>query len=134
MTNAPDSAVEGGDVDANPDEMTEGPAGGDEAPSLPAQDLNNASGQQYNLPDKVEKVPTAVNFKLKSDMKVCVAFDYMRVKVGEIVEMQHFTPVLLKLLAEEEKKKEQEAVAATEKVDEDKRKKGKQGKQNKKQK
>ena len=134
MTNAPESAVEGGDVDANPDEMTEGPLGGDEAPSLPAQDADTASGQQYNLPDKVEKVPTAVNFKLKSDMKVCVAFDYMRVKVGEIIEMQHFTPVLLKLLAEEEKKKEQEAVAATEKVDEDKRKKGKQGKQNKKQK
>lgn len=134
MTNAPESAVEGGDVDANPDEMTEGPLGGDEAPSLPAQDADTASGQQYNLPDKVEKVPTAVNFKLKSDMKVCVAFDYMRVRVGEIIEMQHFTPVLLKLLAEEEKKKEQEAVAATEKVDEDKRKKGKQGKQNKKQK
>lgn len=46
--------------------------------------------------------PEAVRVKLRSDMKVCVAFDYMRVKVGEIPEMQHFTPALLKLFAQEE--------------------------------
>jgi ribonuclease Z len=130
MTNASDPAEE--DVD----DMLEGPVGGeDEAPSLPAQSADNASGQQYNLPDKVEKAPAAVNFKLKSDMKVCVAFDYMRVKVGEIAEMQHFTPALLSLFAEEEKRKEEEAAAANEKAGASKAKKGKQnGKQNKKQK
>jgi ribonuclease Z len=118
------------------DDMPEGPVGGedDEAPSLPAQNADNASGQQYNLPDKVEKVPSAVNFKLKSDMKVCVAFDYMRVKVGEIAEMQHFTPALLRLFAEEERRKEEEAAIAAEQASEASRaKKGKQGKQNGKQ-
>jgi ribonuclease Z len=128
MTNASDPAEE------DFDDMPEGPVGAedDEAPSLPAQNADNASGQQYNLPDKVEKVPTAVNFKLKSDMKVCVAFDYMRVKVGEIAEMQHFTPALLKLFAEEERRKEEEAAIATERASEaTKAKKGKQGKQGK---
>lgn len=33
-------------------------------------------------------------------MKVCVAFDYMRVKVGEILHMEKFTPALLKLFEE----------------------------------
>ena len=42
-----------------------------------------------------------MRFKLASDMKVAVAFDYMRVKVGEIPEMEHFVPALLKLFAEE---------------------------------
>lgn len=37
-----------------------------------------------------------------SDMKVCVAFDYMRVKVGEILYMEKFTPALLKLFEETE--------------------------------
>ena len=99
--------------------MMEGPVG-DEAPTLPTQTANNASGQQYDLPDKKpsasESAPAAVNFKLKSDMKVCVAFDYMRVKVGEIAEMQHFTPALLKLFAEEEKRKDAEAAAAAEAI------------------
>lgn len=36
------------------------------------------------------------------DMKVCVAFDYMRVKVGEIFHMEKFTPALLKLFEEPE--------------------------------
>jgi ribonuclease Z len=118
MINADEPAVED-EATANPDEMMEGPVG-DEAPTLPAQRADNASGQQYDLPDKKptasESGPAAVNFKLKSDMKVCVAFDYMRVKVGEIAEMQHFTPALLKLFAEEEKRKDAEAAAAAEAI------------------
>ena len=125
MANAPEEEVA--------EDMIEGPVGAEEAeqaPSLPAQNAaDNATGQQYDLPDKVEQVPAAVKFKLKSDMKVCVAFDYMRVKVGDIAEMQHFTPALLRLFAEEEKRKAEEAAAATEKVA--MVKKGKQGKQGK---
>nr|POE73036.1 ribonuclease z [Quercus suber] len=47
--------------------------------------------------------PSATRFKLTRDMKVCVAFDYMRVKLGELPEMEKFTPALLKLFAEEDK-------------------------------
>ena len=69
-----------------------------------------AGGSQFELPAKTTKAiqktsddADAVKFRLTSDMKVCVAFDYMRVKVGEIGEMQHYTPALLKLFVEEEK-------------------------------
>ena len=34
---------------------------------------------------------------ITKDMKVAVAFDYMRVKVGEIAHLEKFTPALLKL-------------------------------------
>ncbi|KAL1583008.1 hypothetical protein WHR41_08490 [Cladosporium halotolerans] len=86
----------------------------DEAPTLPAQEANDAAGEQHELPSKRPSAPEAVKFKLNSDMKVCVAFDYMRIKVKDIAEMQHFTPILLKLFAEEEKKKEAEALANAE--------------------
>lgn len=36
-----------------------------------------------------------------SDMKVCMAFDYMRVKVGEIAQMERFVPALVALLESE---------------------------------
>ncbi|PNS18192.1 hypothetical protein CAC42_7561 [Sphaceloma murrayae] len=56
-------------------------------------------------------------FKLHAnkDMKVCVAFDYMRVKVGDIAKMERYVPALLalykgeELRREEEKKREKEA-------------------------
>ena len=55
--------------------------------------------------------------------------------LGEIAEMQHFTPALLRLFAEEEKRKEEEAAAGAEKWGAGNAKKGKQSKkQNKKQK
>lgn len=135
MLNPDDAAMEASN--GNPDEMMEGPAD-EQAPTLPAQTADNTSGQQYDLPDKKasgsESGPAAVNFKLKSDMKVCVAFDYMRVKVGEIAEMQHFTPALLKLFAEEEKRKEAEAAAlAAETATAGKSKTSKKGKKDKKQ-
>jgi len=84
----------------------------DIAPSLP--DQTAGEGQKYDLPAKVSKrgrahstastgPPAAVKFKLKSDMKVCVAFDYMRVKVKDMWQMEKFTPALLELFAEEDK-------------------------------
>lgn len=113
MPNASETAPE----DVNTDEIMETPGDGNiEAPTLPAQEAADyTTGQQYELPSKQpSSAPEAVRFKLNSDMKVCVAFDYMRVKVGDIAEMQHFTPALLKLFAEEEKRKEAEALALAE--------------------
>ena len=68
-----------------------------------SNDLTNKSNVSSTDPHRKSSAPEAVNFKLTSDMKVCVAFDYMRVKVGEIAQMEKFTPALLKLFAEEEK-------------------------------
>lgn len=39
---------------------------------------------------------------LRSDLKIGVAFDYMRVKVGEIIHLEKFTPALLKLFEKQE--------------------------------
>lgn len=39
---------------------------------------------------------------LPPDLKVAVAFDYMRVKVGDIIHVETFTPALLKLFEEGE--------------------------------
>ena len=101
---------------ANPEDALDGPLG-DVAATFPDQKTSDGgSGQQYDIPSKRSHKqsdnpmpdgkfdgPAAVKFKLASDMKVCVAFDYMRVKVGEISQMEKFTPALLKLFAEEDK-------------------------------
>ncbi|KAH0390384.1 hypothetical protein KCU89_g15653, partial [Aureobasidium melanogenum] len=42
-----------------------------------------------------------------SDMKVCVAFDYMRIKVGDIAQMEKYTDALVALFAEEESAEEE---------------------------
>ncbi|KAJ9638338.1 hypothetical protein H2199_007025 [Coniosporium tulheliwenetii] len=61
------------------------------------------------LPQDSSQGGAAAVVKVKSrDMKVCVAFDYMRVRVGEIAQLEKFTPALLELFAEPEKKKDAE--------------------------
>ncbi|QIW96196.1 hypothetical protein AMS68_001714 [Peltaster fructicola] len=58
--------------------------------------------------DAASKSSAAVpmKFKLRTDMKVCVAFDLMRVKVRDIAKMQYFTPALLKLFEVDEQTSE----------------------------
>lgn len=112
------------------------------AATFPAQpETEGSAGKQYDLPPrKAATAAEAVKFKLNSDMKVCVAFDYMRVKVGDIAVMEKFTPALLKLFAEEEKEEiavstsNMEKTEKTEKMEKtpkkgkDKKKGGKAGK------
>ncbi|KAI9793735.1 MAG: Zinc phosphodiesterase ELAC protein 2 [Piccolia ochrophora] len=43
-----------------------------------------------------------IDKELLKDMKIAVAFDYMRVKVGEISQLERFTPALQKLFEEQE--------------------------------
>lgn len=50
------------------------------------------------------------------DMKVCVAFDYMRVKVGDIPRIAALRPAMMALFAEE-KKEEEKDVKGAEKVE-----------------
>ena len=93
-----------GDESTNPEDETSGPLE-DAAATFPDQQTSNGdTGKQYELPNKFAQTkPEAVKFKLQSDMKVAVAFDYMRVKVGDIWQMEKFTPALLKLFEEETK-------------------------------
>jgi ribonuclease Z len=98
----------------NADDSLEGPIEDAAAPTFPDQETFG-SGQQYELPsNKSRQVesgpPEAVKFKLNSDMKVCVAFDYMRVKVGDIGHMEKFTPALLQLFAQEVSERDQDRI------------------------
>ncbi|KAK3717016.1 hypothetical protein LTR37_006071 [Vermiconidia calcicola] len=119
------SAEEGGDVDA---EMSMNPED-DVAETFPDQLTSNGEeGKQYSIPSKpptnapsimdptkpsaAGTGPAAVKLKLASDMKVCVAFDLMRVKVGEMAQMEKLTPALLKLFEEEDLKDDEEKVKA----------------------
>ncbi|KAF2168267.1 hypothetical protein M409DRAFT_65726 [Zasmidium cellare ATCC 36951] len=111
-----DGAVVVPEESTNPEDDMGGPLE-DAAATFPDQETTDNGGKQYDLPSKKASngapvpaggPPEAVKFKLTSDMKVCVAFDYMRVKVGDIWKLEKFTPALLKLFAEEEKEKEKE--------------------------
>ncbi|OQN97649.1 hypothetical protein B0A48_16513 [Cryoendolithus antarcticus] len=123
---APEEAEDHRDTDED-DELIGADAAADAQTyaDQPTSASNGDGGQTYALPPKVAPkpsnvtttsaaspfAPSAVKFKLQSDMKVCVAFDYMRVKLGEIAEMQHYTPALLKLF-EEDKDQPEHVVAA----------------------
>ncbi|KAK8194391.1 hypothetical protein M8818_007581 [Zalaria obscura] len=84
------------EVSANPDDAMVGPiadvAAAAETSVAPA-DANPTS----------QAAEARIKLKAGSDMKVCVAFDYMRVKVGEIAQLEKFTPALLELFKQEEK-------------------------------
>lgn len=60
------------------------------------------------------------------DMKVGVAFDYMRVKVGEIAHLEKFWPALSRLL--EGGKVDDNSASGTDGEDKEKEGKGKEGK------
>ena len=97
----------------------------DVAATFPDQAPADSTGQQYDLPPPSSSTmklsssrnipkdghssednappPQAVKFKLSSDMKVGIAFDYMRVKVRDIAHLEKFTPALLKLFADEDR-------------------------------
>ncbi|KAF2769393.1 hypothetical protein EJ03DRAFT_374550 [Teratosphaeria nubilosa] len=85
----------------NPEDEDSGPLQEDLPTTFPDQPTTNGT----STASKPRNSDAAVKFRLKSEMKVCVAFDYMRVKVGQIPEMEGFTPALLKLFEEEEKEK-----------------------------
>ena len=89
---------------ANPDDSLEGPLE-DVASTIPDQVATNGKSYETSRSksDAAANGTAAVKFKLTSDMKVAVAFDYMRVRVGEIAQLEKLTPALLKLFAEDDK-------------------------------
>ncbi|KAK4631631.1 Ribonuclease Z 1 [Fulvia fulva] len=101
---ADEEMVTTNDESANPDDNMDAPLADVAEQTLPDQPASEGdTGQQYDLPSKVGAAGEAIRFTLTSDMKVCVAFDYMNVRVGDIGHMEKFTPALLKLFAEEDK-------------------------------
>ncbi|GAB7353952.1 hypothetical protein MBLNU459_g4553t1 [Dothideomycetes sp. NU459] len=70
----------------------------------PAATITNTTAE-LSMTQSNDGQPKQATIKLKagSDMKVCVSFDMMRVKVDEVAQMEKFTPALIRLFAEEEK-------------------------------
>ena len=57
------------------------------------------------LPQVTPEMSSVLNNQTPSDLKIGVAFDYMRVKVGDIIHLEKFTPALLKLFEGQEPEK-----------------------------
>ncbi|THY78721.1 hypothetical protein D6C87_00174 [Aureobasidium pullulans] len=76
----------------------------DDEAEAPAVDAVAPQAEMATSVDATNAKKAAKHIKIKagSDMKVCVAFDYMRVKVGQIAEMEKYTDTLVALFAEEE--------------------------------
>ena len=71
------------------------------AESMDAKPVVNDKAANRESEDSIPSIvrPTAEQQALK-DLKIGVAFDYMRVKVGEIVQLEKFSPALIKLFEE----------------------------------
>ena len=96
------------DTDSTADKMalSEGDDGdADAADDMAPSTDTAAAADGEDVGGELGPAKTTIKLKAGSDMKVCVAFDYMRVKVGEIAQMEKFTPALLELFADEERKK-----------------------------
>lgn len=66
-------------------------------PQLPSVNSNEDESGKTSFPS------TSTHQALPKDLKIGVAFDYMRVKVADIMHLEKFTPALLKLFEESEK-------------------------------
>ncbi|KAK3065466.1 hypothetical protein LTS18_006177 [Coniosporium uncinatum] len=67
-----------------------------------ANGMTDPAKPSDGVPAAVARDPVARVKTKARDMKVCVAFDYMRVKVGEIAAMEKLAPALVELFREEE--------------------------------
>jgi ribonuclease Z len=68
-----------------------------------------AAMAEQNGATAVDRISTETEAVVKipgSKMKVCVAFDYMRVKVGDVARFEALTPALVRLFEEKEEKEE----------------------------
>ncbi|KAL1302735.1 hypothetical protein AAFC00_003089 [Neodothiora populina] len=99
------------DVSTNPDDDMDAPMTDvHETPDAASSTRPLLAGQEAAGSDEAADIPKHLTIKLKkgTEMKVCVAFDLMRVKVGEIAQLEKMTPALIKLFAAEEKEEEVE--------------------------
>jgi ribonuclease Z len=82
------------DISTNTDDEADAPVTDAAAPPSEPKAPVDATG--------ANKAAKHIKIKAGSDMKVCVAFDYMKIKVGDIAQMEKYTDTLVALFAEEE--------------------------------
>ena len=83
-------------VESLPPSRTSPNESGQDQPQTRLTDDSNPSGKQPGTPASVFRPPV-------TDMKVAVAFDYMRVKVGDIIHLDNFHPALRELYKDAER-------------------------------
>lgn len=110
------------DTSTNPDDSMDVPISDVAAATAPADASEPA-------PQEATK-HTTIKLKRGTEMKVCVAFDLMRVKVGEIAQLEKMTPTLIELFAEEEKVEGKEQDGKPQKAVNKKQKAGKSKRNN----
>ncbi|KAI4720506.1 hypothetical protein E4T48_03279 [Aureobasidium sp. EXF-10727] len=96
------------DISTNTDDETDAPVIDTVAPA--------SENKPSVAPLKTSEVAKHIKIKAGSDMKVCVAFDYMRIKVGDIAQMEKYTDTLVALFAEEESSEDAKPEAKAKKV------------------
>lgn len=95
------------DEDAEVDPTTENADNMDMHPTVPSS-TTPAPGPAKPIPSLPKETPSSLQenarvIKVRNkDMKVAIAFDYMRVKIGEIYEMENFNDALNELLVKDE--------------------------------
>lgn len=90
------------DISTNPDDSLD-------APVADVTATTGSGSAAVAAPTQDGTKQTTIKLKRGTEMKVCVAFDLMRVKVGEIAQLEKLTPALIKLFAAEEKEEVQES-------------------------
>ncbi|KAI4614615.1 uncharacterized protein J4E87_009415 [Alternaria ethzedia] len=96
------------DNDAEVDPTTENADNMDMHPSIPSSTAAPAPGPAKPIPSLPKETSSSLQenarvIKVRNkDMKVAIAFDYMRVKIGEICEMENFNDALNELLVKDE--------------------------------
>ncbi len=117
-------SVDGLKVRLEVDEVSDDLAVGLDQSEISAGDRGSDPPEEYHHPQHVQTIPSsseAINSPANpratnqtttsslvsnppavDDIKVGVAFDYMRVKVADIIHLERFTPALRKLLEESE--------------------------------
>lgn len=122
---------DGSETDGEKIAEDEGEVGDDEdADAAGTENYAGKGGAGGTVPEEGEEGPGQVGqatFKLHAnrDMKVCVAFDYMRVKVGDIAKMERYVPALLALYEGEEKRRDEEKKREKEELERKKKEKDK---------
>lgn len=116
-TDEEDGAV--GSLAADEDEMDISTNADDEADAPVMDTAAIASASEVKAPvdaTNANKAAKHIKINAGSEMKVCVAFDYMRIKVGDIAQMEKYTDALVALFAEEDSSEKVKPEASKKKV------------------
>jgi ribonuclease Z len=90
---------------------------GDDGPADNVDAHSSAATVTTTAPNNALPLTHGQVIKVRSkDMKVGMAFDYMRVKIGEIAQMEKFNDALNKLLVQEEEEVDEDVTAGEQEV------------------